>query len=114
MHAILRKMPLYDGKFLSARDAQLKKIATERIIGLELFGFEQKMKRIGTNADWRKAEYDTIRKMDLPQLADFFNRRLAALNYDIIIVGKASAINREKLAKYGTIVDLKLNDIFGY
>jgi len=114
MHSILRKMPLYDGKFQSARDALLKKIATERIIGLELFGFEQKMKRIGTKTDWRKAEYETIRKMSLPQLADFFNKQLAALNYDIIIVGKASAIDREKLAKYGTIVDLKLKDIFGY
>lgn len=114
MHSILRKMPLYDGKFQSARDALLKKIGTERVIGLELFGFEQKMKRIGAKTDWRKAEYDTVRKMELPQLADFFNKELAPLNYDLVIVGKASAINRKKLAEYGTIVDLKLKDIFGY
>lgn len=114
MRSILGKMPLYEGKFQSARDSLLKKIATERIIGLELFGFEQKMKRIGTNTDWRKTEYETVRKMNLPLLADFFNRVLAPLKYDIIIVGKASSIDREKLARYGTVVDLKLKDLFGY
>lgn len=114
MDSILAKMPLYEGKFQSARDSLLKKIATERIMGLELFGFEQKMKRIGTDTDWRKAEYETVRKMNLPQLEDFFRKVLAPLKYDIIIVGKSAAIDREKLARRGTIVDLKLHDLFGY
>ena len=72
------------------------------------------MKRIGTDTDWRKAEYETVRKMNLPQLEDFFRKVLAPLKYDIIIVGKSAAIDREKLARRGTIVDLKLHDLFGY
>lgn len=114
MGAILRKMPLFEGKFISARDSLVKRLATERIIGLELFEFEQKMRRMGADADWRRAEFDTVRSMKLDALAAFFNRDLAPLKYDIVIVGKASLIDRKKLSEYGTIVDLKLKDIFGY
>ena len=52
--------------------------------------------------------------MKLDALAAFFNRDLAPLKYDIVIVGKASLIDRKKLSEYGTVVDLKLKDIFGY
>ena len=114
MHSILRKMPLFEGKFASARDSLVKRLATERIIGLELFDFEQKMRRMGTDTDWRRAEFDTVRSMKLDALAAFFNRDLAPLKYDIVIVGKASLIDRKKLSEYGTVVDLKLKDIFGY
>ena len=66
------------------------------------------------DADWRRAEFDTVRNMKLDALAAFFNRDLAPLKYDIVIVGKASLIDRKKLSEYGTVVDLKLKDIFGY
>ncbi len=114
MQAILKKMPAYEGKFNSSKDALLKRLETERITGLELLNFEKKMKRIGTTRDWRPAEFKTVRNMTLPELADFYGKNLAPLNYDILIVGKTSLIDRKKLARYGEIVELKLEDIFGY
>ena len=114
MGAILRKMPQYEGKFNSSKDALLKRLETERILGLELLNFEKKMKRMGTTRDWRPAEFKTVQKMTLPELAEFYRKNLAPLNYDILIVGKTSLIDRKKLARYGEIVELKLEDIFGY
>lgn len=114
MRTILRKMPRYEGKFNSSKEAVLKRLETERVIGLDLLSFEKKMKRMGTNRDWRPAEFQTVRNMNLPELVQFYEKNLAPLNYDIIIVGKSSLIDRKKLARYGRIVDLKLQDIFGY
>ena len=72
-------MPLFEGKSISARDSQVKRLATERNIGLELFEFEQKMRRMGADADWRRAEFDMVRSMKLDALSAFFNRDLARL-----------------------------------
>ena len=114
MRAILRKMPQYEGKFNSSKDALLKRLETERVLGLDLLNFEKKMKRMGTTRDWRPAEFKTVQKMTLPELSDFYRKNLAPLKYDILIVGKTSQIDRKRLARYGEIVDLKLEDIFGY
>ena len=84
------------------------------ISGRPFLNFEKKMKRMGTTRDWRPAEFKTVQKMTLPELAEFYRKNLAPLNYDILIVGKTSLIDRKKLARYGEIVELKLEDIFGY
>lgn len=114
MQAILKKMPQYEGKFNSSKDALLKRLETERILGLDLLNFEKRMQRMGTTRDWRPAEFRTVEKMTLPELSKFYDENLAPLKYDILIVGKSSLIDRGKLSKYGEIVDLKLKDIFGY
>ena len=114
MSGLLKNLPQYEGKFTSSKVSVLKKLATDRVTGLDLINFEKKMKRIGTTHDWRQKEFETIQKMTLPELAAFFNGNLAPLKYNILVVGKISAADRRKLAGYGEIVDLNLQEIFGY
>ena len=114
MSAILKKMPLYENKFQSSRTGVLKSISTERITGLSLITFEKRLERLGIKTDWRQKEFQTIMNMKLDDLNAFFNTVISPLKYHILVVGKITEQDREKLAKYGEIVDLKIPEIFGY
>lgn len=114
MSAILKKMPLYETKFQSSRTGTLKALSTERITGLSLITFEKRLERLGIKTDWRQKEFQTIRDMKLDDLNTFFNTVISPLKYHILIVGKITKEDREKLAKYGEITDLKIQEVFGY
>ncbi len=114
MNRILKKMPLSEPKFNSSREAVAKQIATTRVYGLDVFQYEQKMIRMGVKTDWRKKEYAQVSKMTLNELNAFFNENLAGLRYDLLLVGKTDSLDRKKLSEYGTVIELNLNEIYGY
>lgn len=114
MSDLLKKMPLYETKFQSSRTGIIKSLATERVTGLSLITFEKRMELLGVKEDWRQKEFRTVQNMTLNDLNAFFEDVISPLKYHILIVGKITKQDREKLSQYGEIVNLNLKDVFGY
>ena len=71
-------------------------------------------KKLGLHHDTSKDVYDNIDKLTFADIEQFYNKNYKGATYHYMVMGSKEKINVEDLKKYGEVVELTLEDIFGY
>lgn len=114
MNELLNKLPRADKNFDNAVSSIKNSIETERINDEEiLFRFDA-LNKLGINHDNRQQIYNRIGTLKFEDIDNFFNMYYVNKPSYYCIMGSKDKLKQDDLKKYGNLVELSLEDIFGY
>ena len=114
MEALLTDMPVAEANLEIAKNAIRNSISTERITKANVLLSYERAKRLGLDYDLRRDVYDNTQKMTFDVLKKFQTAKIKGQNQVILVIGSKDRLNFKELAKYGTVQQLTLKEIFGY
>ncbi|MEI6652752.1 MAG: insulinase family protein [Chlorobiaceae bacterium] len=111
---LMQELPMSPKLFASAQNGIQQKISTERLTKTEiLFNYEEAVK-LGHDNDIRKEIYHDTALMSLSDIEKFHSKHFNNKKHVMLVLGKKENLDMETLRKYGTVKELKVDDIFGY
>jgi predicted Zn-dependent peptidase len=114
MFELLHNLPKTDQVFGQSKDAIMKQIETERITRTNiLFNYENALK-LGNDHDIRQDVYAAVPKMDFSTIDNFQKEYIKNNHYTILALGSRDKVDMKKLAEYGPVKELSLDEVFGY
>lgn len=114
MMELLENMPESENLLEGAKQAIKNKIETERVIRTSiLFNYESAMKR-GLEEDSRKMVYDQIDNLTFKDIKNFHKEYISGNKYNIMVLGSREKVDLKSLEQYGEVVELSLEELFGY
>ena len=112
--SIIEQLPASDTAFPLAKDALLKRLATERTFGNAVLGYVLSARRLGLDHDINADIYAAVQSMTLEDLETFAREHVAGRTYKYIILGHEPDLDQAKLQSLGPVHRLSLEEIFGY
>ncbi|MBK6994643.1 MAG: insulinase family protein [Lewinellaceae bacterium] len=113
--AILEDMPVSLPQMEHARQGVLKQIAAGRITQAELYWAWRGSRDKGyANRDLREDIYHTIEKAESSDLLDYHTKHVKGHPYTWLVLGERESIDFKYLRKIGKVVELSLEEVFGY
>ncbi len=114
MEGLLTDMPLADANLAIAKQSIRNSIATDRITHEGVLLSYERARRLGLDYDLRRDVYDQTQNMTFAELQKFQQSKIRGQNQVILVIGAKDRLNFKELAKYGTVQQLTLKEIFGY
>ena len=114
MEALLTDMPAADANLTIAKNAIRNSISTERITKGNILTSYERARRLGLDYDVRRDIYEQTQGMSLADLQKFQTSKVKGQNQVILVIGAKDRLNFKELAKYGTVQQLTLKELFGY
>ena len=114
MEGLLTDMPLADANLAIAKQSIRNSIATDRITHEGVLLSYERARRLGLDYDVRRDVYDQTQNMTFGELQKFQQVKIKGQNQVILVIGAKDRLNFKELAKYGTVQQLTLKEIFGY
>lgn len=112
---ILEEMPVSLPQMEHARQGVLKQIAAGRITQAELYwAWRSSRDRGFANRDLREDIYRTIEKATAEDLLQFQQQHVKGRHYSWLVLGERERIDFNYLKKIGKVVELSLEEVFGY
>jgi predicted Zn-dependent peptidase len=113
MIELLNDLPNSANMFDMAKKSIQNSIETERITKQNIIYQADMMERLGLTEDIRKSYYERIPKMTYQDLRKFSDTHVKDKKYNIMVLGSKDKVDFKVLEKYGKVVKLNLNDVFG-
>lgn len=114
MMELLRELPVSEKNFGQSKDGVLTGIAAERITRTGILNTYHALRQLGINDDPRRQAYRLISGYNLNDVRDFHQRHLKDATYRYAVIGNREKVDFKALSSYGKVVELQLEDIFGY
>lgn len=114
MIELLNDMPKAENQFNGAKDAALKKLEAQRITKSSIYWNYKRNLELGIDYDIRKELYSNIDKITMDDLDNFFKKHISRDNFTYCLMGDRENINFEDLKKFGEVVEVDLETLFGY
>ena len=111
---IVEQMPVSESAFSLARDAVLKRLATERTLREDVLECYLRCRDRGLSEDPNRKVYEQVKTMKMDDLKAFHQREIANRKYRLLLLGDEADWDMDILQKHGTIQRVSLEDIFGY
>lgn len=114
MNTILRNMPVNEGSFAQTIEALRNRLQTERIVRTSILFNYLKARKMGVDHDLRIDTYDALNTTTIDDLKRFHAARFGSGDYTLALLGDRAKVDLKELAKYGRVVELSVEDVFGY
>ena len=114
MLELLSIMPVAETNMENAREGIVQKIRTERLTKSQVLSEFEKANKMGIDYDIRKDLYSQVQDFTMNDLQNFHQSHINTENKVIMILGSKDELDLESIKKYGEIIFLSLEDIFGY
>jgi predicted Zn-dependent peptidase len=114
MRGLLRSMPRSESAFASAREALRNQIANDRTIRHEVLESWLEMRRLGLDHDPRRDLWSRLGSITLDEIARFHAEQFGDRPFAMAVLGSRQRIDMEALARHGRIVEVTLENLFGY
>ncbi len=111
---LLNNLPESQENIEIAKESIEQKIRTERITKSNILAEYIKARKIGVDYDIRKTIYDNIESLKVSDLMKFHNTHIKSDSRVITILGPLKELDLDILSEYGKIINLTLEDVFGY
>lgn len=112
---ILENMPVSGPQMEHARQGVMKQIAAGRITKADLYWAWRGSRDKGfANRDLREDIYRIIEKADASNLLEFQTKHIKGRHYTWLVLGERERIDFKYLKKIGKVVELSLEQVFGY
>ena len=113
-HAILDTIPESEGSFQIAKDALIKRLASQRTTKFGLINAWISAKDKGIDYDINERIYNALPSLTLQDIVKFEQDMVARKPYRYVILGDEKELDLGALQQYGTIKRLTTEEIFGY
>ena len=114
LKALMNDMVMDEKQFQGAKDAALKRIASDRITKERIFWNWDNLKRLGIDHDVRKDNYERIPGISLQDLKTFFDAEVKGRHYNYLVIGKTGSVDLKALERLGPVKTMTKEEIFGY
>ncbi len=114
MKDLMSDMPKVPRQFESSRDAAMKIIESERIVGSGIFWSYESAKKRGLDYDIRKDVYENMKTATIDDLGKFFDEQIKGKKFNYLVLGKTGNVDMKSLDQLGPVQELKLEEIFNY
>jgi predicted Zn-dependent peptidase len=114
MENLLTDMPMAEANLVIAKQSIRNSIATDRITHEAVLLSYERARRLGLDYDLRRDVYEQTQNMTFGELQKFQQAKVKGQNQVILVIGSKDRLNFKELAKYGTVEQLSLKEIFGY
>ena len=113
-HKILEDMPATEASLLLAKEAIMKRIATQRTIKRNVLSAYIEARNHGLDYDISRDIYNKVQNMTLDELVNFQHQNVKGRTYTYLILGNEADLDVAKLQSLGNIQRVSLEEIFGY
>ncbi len=114
MQELLNEMPKAENQFNGAKDAAIKKIEAQRVTKSSIYWNYKRNLELGIDYDIRKELYENIAKLTMTDLDNFFKKHISRDNFTYCLMGDRENINLDELKKFGEVIEIDLETLFGY
>ncbi len=114
INKLLNEMPKVPQQFEGARSNVLKSIETEWITGADIYWQFDRAQKLNMNEDYRKLIYEKTKTETLETVEQFFNQHIKGKQFTYCVIGNKKDVNFKDLEQFGTVKELKLEEVFGY
>ena len=111
---LFNDMPQSEANFKLAQEARIAGVRTARTTKMGIINSYLACERMGWKEPLTKQNYTAYQKMTMKDLVDFQKQYIKGKKKAYLILGKESEIDFDKLAKFGKVKKLTLDEIFGY
>jgi len=111
---LIDSMPESANRFDQAKQSITNGYRTSRIGFRSLLSQVRKWERLGVSIDPRQQRYAALQNADLETILRFYRQRIQNRVKLISIVGPRKQIDMDALDQIGTVVEVGLDDIFGF
>ena len=111
---LLEDLPESPKLFATAKEGIHRKIRTERITKAKILFTREEAEKLGMNHDIRRDIFEKVEEFDFDDIAAFHRQRFANKKYTLLVLGKQENLDMETLDRFGKVIPLTLEDIFGY
>ncbi len=114
INELLSEIPSIPVQFENAKKTMLKKMATNRIRGQQLFFKLYDLKKLGIKHDIREDAYKNIQNLHLKDIQEFYQKEIKNITYNTALLGNKEQIVNKNPTWESQLKILTLEDIFGY
>jgi predicted Zn-dependent peptidase len=114
MRGLLRTMPRSESAFTSAREALRNQIANDRTIRHDVLESYLDMRRLGLDHDIQRDIWERLDSLTFDDIARFHAAEFGERPFAMAVLGSREKIDMKALAKHGRIVEVTLEQLFGY
>jgi len=114
MNELLNGMPADSNVYALAKESLKNRIETSRTTEDYLIGTYISLRKKGQDTDANKALYEALPNLSLNDIEAFHKNHLSNRKWALCVVASKDRISRKDLEKYGKVVELGLNELFGY
>lgn len=114
MSALMNDMPVVENQFNASKDAAMKIIESERIVGSNIFWNYDSAKKRGLDYDIRKDVYEKMKTASVNDVKQFFDSQIKGHKYNYLVLGKKGNMDMQALKKLGPVEELPLEKLFNY
>ena len=111
---IINNMPLSEQAFAIAKESIISRLRSERFTKSEILPYYLAMEDLGLKEDTRKQLYEAVLNMTLDDVKAYQQENVKDRKAITAILGRESDLDMKSLEKWGKIVRLTQEDIFGY
>ena len=111
---IINNMPVSEQAFKIAKEALIGRLRTERITRDRVLGYFLDQEKLRLTEDTRRRLYEAVQTMTLDDVVAYQQANVKGRKYITCILGRESDLDMKALEKWGKIVRLTQEDIFGY
>jgi predicted Zn-dependent peptidase len=114
MENLLTDLPMAEANLQIAKQSIRNSISTDRITHEGILLSYERARRLGLDYDLRRDVYEQTQNMTFGELQKFQLAKVKGQNQVILVIGSKDRLNFKELAKYGSVEQLNLKEIFGY
>lgn len=111
---IINNMPISQQAFDVTKKALIERLRSERITRSSVLSYYISQKDLGLSYDKRRQLYDAIQTITLDDVVEFQKSNITDRKSTTCILGRESDLDLKSLEKWGKIIRLTTEDIFGY
>lgn len=111
---LFNDMPEAEANFNLAKDALIASSRTKRITKMAIITVYLHCERMGLKEPLNKQNFTAFQKLTMNDLTSFQKQYIKGQKKTYLILGKESEIDFNRLAKFGKVKKLTLDEVFGY
>jgi predicted Zn-dependent peptidase len=111
---IINNMPVSEKAFGIAKESLISRLRTERITRDGVLSYYLEQEELGLTGDSRKQLFEAVQAMTLDDVVAYQQNNVKNRKYITCILGRESDLDMKSLEKWGKIIRLTQEDIFGY
>ena len=111
---ILDTIPQSEASFKIAKDALVKRLASQRAVRFGLINTWLYSQQLGIDYDLNEKIYNAIPDITLADVVKFEQETMANKTYRYIILGDEKELDMKTIGQYGPVKRLTTEEIFGY
>ena len=111
---IINEMPESEAAFKLAKEGLISRLRTQRTVGSAVISRFLAARDLGETEDTNRAFYDYLQTATLADVTAFQQQWIKGRTCSYAILGDAHDLDLRALRRLGPVIELKLEDIFGY